>query len=1049
MIEAELHDGTILAFPDGTPPDVVQRVAREQTAARRAASPSRQTASDAGPPIEVEGPGGVIVEFPAGTPMETMQRAMREHFGGPSEPATEPQATPNAPTQRWEGGVPVGGSPPAPAEDDVVSAVMGNNAPPSAPRSFGDRAKGLALSAAQGANRGLAAIAGLPVDIVNAAPMALNLLPGVDGIGPISERPFGGSQAIQAGGARLGYMLGAEVYEPQGMAERIAGRVGQEIGASAIPVAGAVGAGARMGVQGARQLAREGGNVATRLAGSAAEAGAVNPLGLARREAGFATAAGTGAGVANEVAGNPQSGDNFGSDLIGAIMGASAAALASPAVGVARNVASTALGRPGYANDIARQEVADALIDNSTDAARQFARTGSVDTTRLVETIMRDAPIERAIPGYQADLAERSGDAGLASFSYNQTRQRPGAAMNRRAANQAAVNDRMTELEPQGSPGQFRADLDAGRTERLDTANRATRTAQAEFEDAMGRLDVTTTPQERGQIVRGALQDALGAARTMERDQFWSRVDRFGSVDPSALADQFAKRLEAIPAPSLRNLPRDLLAYPQSLVPADETVRATVDLDTPLDRVTALRSELQDEARKARTTGNRNAERLIGGFVDDIDGFLESVPGLAPIIRQARDFSRQLNDRFTRAGRPAADVLAEREVAGNFRTTDSEVLPRFVQNDRGAPDSVDALLREADGVGQSDRVRGAIREQLADEVRRRGLADRPDQLDRFLADHSQVFDRFPELRQEIATAGTASRAAQRSAADEAAARVELTTPGRSAAASYLRYDDNRTVDAVRTVTNAPQPERAARDLLDMAGRTPETMQNARAAFWRLLKEEGQASQRDLSGGRPWQGRYLSDFLADPKNDAVARVLYEDRPQELADMRQVFDALAGADPTTRAKLPNSSGTAQALSGKFDPALSASSISSRLRSVNRGQLSPTIAIIDVAATFLRRRSAQMQAGAIGRLQDEVIQNPALAAQLLEEYNPATFAAKRRMILQRYGVRATQVVNLMDEIHAEETGEDDTMRAIMGDANDGFQGTTVKVPWGGPRQ
>ena len=39
------------------------------------------------------------------------------------------------------------------------------------------------------------------------------------------------------------------------------------------------------------------------------------------------------------------------------------------------------------------------------------------------------------------------------------------------------------------------------------------------------------------------------------------------------------------------------------------------------------------------------------------------------------------------------------------------------------------------------------------------------------------------------------------------------------------------------------------------------------------------------------------------------------------------------------------------------------------------------------------------------------------LLEEYNPATYAAKRRMITQRYGVRATQVLNLLDEAHAAE--------------------------------
>jgi len=43
MMEAELFDGTILEFPDGTPPEVIRRVAKEQTAARKsAAAPAEQ-----------------------------------------------------------------------------------------------------------------------------------------------------------------------------------------------------------------------------------------------------------------------------------------------------------------------------------------------------------------------------------------------------------------------------------------------------------------------------------------------------------------------------------------------------------------------------------------------------------------------------------------------------------------------------------------------------------------------------------------------------------------------------------------------------------------------------------------------------------------------------------------------------------------------------------------------------------------------------------------------------------------------------------------------
>ncbi len=39
IVEAELFDGTILEFPEGTSPDVIKRVAKEQTALRRSPAP--------------------------------------------------------------------------------------------------------------------------------------------------------------------------------------------------------------------------------------------------------------------------------------------------------------------------------------------------------------------------------------------------------------------------------------------------------------------------------------------------------------------------------------------------------------------------------------------------------------------------------------------------------------------------------------------------------------------------------------------------------------------------------------------------------------------------------------------------------------------------------------------------------------------------------------------------------------------------------------------------------------------------------------------------
>lgn len=89
------------------------------------------------------------------------------------------------------------------------------------------------------------------------------------------------------------------------------------------------------------------------------------------------------------------------------------------------------------------------------------------------------------------------------------------------------------------------------------------------------------------------------------------------------------------------------------------------------------------------------------------------------------------------------------------------------------------------------------------------------------------------------------------------------------------------------------------------------------------------------------------------------------------------------------------------------------------MNRGQLSPTIAAVDVLGTWLRRRSAQVQSRAIEEITAQVVNNPGMAADLLERYNPATAGAYQRMMTQKYGVRAASVLQLLEDASLDEEG------------------------------
>lgn len=955
MAEAELYDGTILEFPDGTPPEVIARVAREQTLSRR----SRE--------------------------------------GSPAADGTS--SAPQAPRPA---------AAPPPAQRSVLDAIL-------------DTAGGAVTQFGRGARRGVAALAGAPVDLVNNAPRLV-------GMNPFSDRPIGGSQNIDS--ALGGFGLIPEAPAPRNVVERVAGRVGYEIGANALPVAGTIGIGSRMGTEAARRMAASP-NIAKSLAGSALEAAAVAPGAVAGREAAYATAAGLGAGAANEIAGNPQFGDNFLSDFIGSLAGTGALATGSALVGPLKRMYGTITGNPAVTSDIVGEEVTNRLINNSTLMAEQAAGSPDpmrprLDTAPLARQLRRPAPIEDAVPGYRANIGDRSQDPALTTFAFNQDAAMPGAAATRRAGNEVVVDQRMAGLDPGGDPAQFRAALEANRTQQLGAADEAARAAEAAAEAAAqgiqpGMRDATA----RGASMREALAERLAAEQARVREAYAPINEATVPVDAAPLAERFAATTDALPVndrqrflPSEAGVPAQLVqpAAPPAPSPILDVsgqpfVRPGQPAtgEVPLREVTALRSGLTDDIRAANAGGQAQRARVANQFRSGVDEFLESnLPdGLRGQYEAARAARRDVADRFERPGTGIAEALRPRE-GGGYALDDSAVTQRFTPTDQGRVNDFQAVMRE---VGTDARARNAIADEIMSDVNARGLAGRPEQLRNYLGERNIVLEAFPELRDRMAGAAAAREGATtaRSQADETTRR--LTTPSRSAQANYLQHGDEATVNAVRGVLAGPKPAEAARELVKAAGDSPEALRNARSALWEVVKQQ-KMSVPGITGNDRWSGRRLKAMFDDPKTDAVMRELWRDNPEDLTDIKKVVDALAGAEGSTRARAPGSSGTAQAISGKFDPSLSTTSIASRARSVNRGQLSPGIAAVDLASTWLRNKSKQIQSRAIDTLTSAAVNNPGLAADLLERFNPADYAAKRRMLSQKYGVRATQLLNLLDE-------------------------------------
>lgn len=930
---------------------------------------------------------------------------------------------------------------------------------PARPQGASEVGFGLLEALGDGTRQGLSMIAGAPVDLVNNAPRMANLLPGVDGVGPITENPVGGREMIDEI-LRLGGLV--PDFQPRTGPERIINRMGEELGSTAIPVAGVVAKATSMPIQTVNRMAAAPRNLGEGIAGQFLQPAAVSPSGLIGRETGYAVGGGLGAGMANELAG-----ENKGvlSDLLGSIGGVGATAAASSVVGLGGNVVAGATNSPNFADDVANSAVAERIINSSTQAQQQAARLADagisptqLSTDDLVAALRSPAAVEDAVPGYRANIADRTQDPGLATLTYNTDAISPGAASARRVGNEAAVNERMTAITPDGDPGRFRANLQSGVDNQIGTAQAARDAEKGVFESIEQALQpIMNDATARGSSIRAALSDAYGSAQDRVRGIYGQidgdrtlldptdLVQRTKSVDMN-LAPNDAKRFRPTEADTIQEMMPDKRAplretglvnqFNRPIFSEAPTASANPGnvpalpgeaigrpgTTVPMSDVSAIRTGLTDDLRAAKAAGNTQQARVLGRYIEAVDGYLDdSLPeGLRAALDEARTARRDVGDRFERPGTALEGVLSRRE-GGGYALDDSAVPARFAQPDQGRLTDLRAALAEA---GNDPRLRDGLADEVRSTVVRNGLLAKPQALGKFMAERQVLLSEFPELRAQLGAAG-ASRAAleeaERVAADTA---KRLTTPGRSAEASYLKNVEDPSA-AIRSVIANPNPRQAVADLASTAA-SPQAKIDLRAALWAEVRRAGALKGDGMTGKTRWNGKDLRALFDDPKFSAVADELWADDPQDLAAIKNVFAALASAEGSTRARAPGTSGTPQSLAGNFDAALTASSIASRARSVSRGQLSPTIAAVDILGTWLRKRSAQVQSRAIDQITAAVVNNPGMAADLLERYNPATAAARRKMLTQKYGVRATSLLNTLDEAE----NEDPVLDAIADD-------------------
>lgn len=946
-----------------------------------------------------------------------------------------------------------GGGAVAPAAPAAPPQTLRLDATP--PVSVGQYAGETVGQGARGMRRGIANVVGLPVDLVTAG---MNFLPGVN-----IQQPVGGSDWIDR--ALGGFGAVPEMPAPRDPLQRGVRRIGEEVGAAAVPVAGAAGAVARTGATSAAAVRQAMPGVFGRYF---VEPYAADPTRFIRQQGGLALGAGTGAALVNEVTGaagyDRSTPIGQVGDIAGSLAGGIATNLGAGTLGAAGNTLRMVRGgAANYADRVSDQTAAEILagyygargtnvapnssnpIVASVQRAANWAWPQPGNYDDLVAAIERGAfsPTEAAlrgpransvIPGFQETLPDRLPSPTIAAAAYSRAAGPRADAFNaRNASNAEAVDGALQALAPQGQPGAFVDAVRRVRDARITGAEDAANQAALDADQILQRLSPSMTPEQRGAMIRTALQNAEDTAQAGVRAAYANADTSRVTVDPAALnravegvssgLTQVERGLapqgvlnrvappvtQAPPAPPVSTGILDPITGQPITRPAPQP---DPPAPVPFAELDTLRSELLRLQRAALAdpraeSGGANAARVIGRYVTAIEDLMQQSlpPDLAANLQAARGAAFQRAESFGRRGDPVAQALANRE-GGRPAVPDQNVPGLFVSPRADQP--LQRLLAEAD----TPQVRSAIRDELL--ARANASTARADTVRDFVDQYGAALGRFPGLADELRQAATAREGALAARGQADTLRRDLTTPSRSAIAGVAEFGPERARDAMARVIASSDPRAATDEVLAAIGGDQAALDGARRAFWDLMEQRSRSRGETTAtarGVQPWMGQKLQSVLQDPGSRAVLERLYANQPEHVQRLDEIAQVLTTVNQTSRGRAGNASGTGQSVAGASRNILTPEAVMSRVYAFQTGRISSQFLVGSILGTAYRAAMRVGRTAAVQNAVDEALLNPEFAKALLERGNPANIAAMRRMVSGANMNRLSEFTRLLD--------------------------------------
>ncbi len=866
--------------------------------------------------IEAELPDGTVLEFPDGTDQAVIQRVVRQQLGV-GDPGEQP--APAAAT-----------APQAPAETSLT---------------------GLASNLGGGFNAGLAQVLGLPVDLVNAA---------LGMVGAGSDQPVGGSAQLQ--GLIEGTPLAGA--EPQTFAERMTRRVGEEIGATAVPI-GAAGAVAR------------GGRAATSALGRAVtQPFQAAPAATTATELGLASSAGAGAGLAQEVA--PGS---TGAELAGQVAGglgpSAATSLARGAArGFQRNI------RPIRGPAVQRE-------------AAERLQTTSIDPDRAVANIERNQALARQTPGLEVETAALAGDPGISALQKQRTQANPqlqGAIEGMRASANQTLRQSLDDIAPANDAGviEFQAGVRQSVDRMLGAVDKRIDDAIKSADQQISQLGTGRGSAEASDATRAELQAAATEFTQQARLKF-DQVDPFDTVETTV--DKITAAIRGIrrnrsPAENAANFPSDIVQAlgriaPRNQVPASpilgpggQTARPAQVLPrvATFKDIRAFRSRILDEIRleESRIPSNRrrtaNLNRILKGTDETLDdialGKTDAPSDAVERLRAANSFFKAGNDKFRKG--PVGRVLRKGKL-GDDLVPRSATIAEFFRAGKGSRESVNALT---DALG--DKIVPEVEDFVADDIFAKTVGTNgridPQRLRRWMTQHRQPLQSFPTIRQKLANAASAE--------DLVAERVGLRArTARDVDKGILGLVLNRDPeDAIKTVFSGGQATQRMRRVFGLVKGNAKAERGLRRGIWDHLADSFErgplAKRKDITGTVFLRPESMQDFI---KRHTKTLMAAGYTPQQIRRLKIISEQAEIARRGPSVGLPTSKGAEKST-------FSLNQLLSRAYGVARGVVSTRFVASEVGSRVVNTFISRLSEERVVALLEGALVDPELARMLL---------------------------------------------------------------------